>query len=327
MARRTTAFFTALIFLVSVLKPSLVVKAITAKNPDCEPIVASDTDRIQFALNLEFLEAEFFLRGAIGIGLDGIAPSLANGGPPPIGARKANLDPLVARIIEEFGYQEVGHLRAIITRTGGIPRPQLDLGVQNFAKVFDDAVGFKLIPAFDPYADTNRYLLASYVIPYVGLVGYVGTIPNLNRGTSRSLVASLLGVEAGQDAVIRTLLYERANQTVRPYNLTVAEFTNRISELRNKLAACGIKDEGILVPLSLGAENRTNSNILSADPNSLSYARTPPEILRIVYGSGSEYKPGGLFPNGGGGDIAKRLVAIPICNFETVPQMSKAHEL
>ncbi|XP_041016813.1 desiccation-related protein PCC13-62-like [Juglans microcarpa x Juglans regia] len=306
MARRTTAF---LIFLVSALKLSLVVMATTAGDHNCQPIVAGDTDRIQFALNLEFLEAEFFLNGAIGRGLDSIAPSLARGGPPPIGARKANLEPLVAKIIEEFGYQEVGHLRAIITsRIGGIPRPLLNLSVQNFANVFDNAVGFKLIPPFDPYADTTRYLLASYVIPYVGLVGYVGTIPSLVRATSRSLVASLLGVEAGQDAVIRTLLYERANQTVRPYNLTVAEFTNRISGLRNKLAACGIKDEGILVPLSLGAENRTNSNILSADPNSLSYARTPPEILRIVYGSGSERIPGGFFPNGGGGDIARRYL-------------------
>ncbi|KAG6647837.1 hypothetical protein I3843_07G103700 [Carya illinoinensis] len=304
----STAFFTALIFLVSVLKLILGVMASTVGNPDCGPIVAGDTDQIQFALNLEFLEAEFFLRGATGRGLDSIAPSLAKGGPPPIGARKASLDPLVARIIEEFGYQEVGHLRAIITRIGGIPRPQLDLGVQNFAKVFDDAVGFKLIPPFDPYADTNRYLLASYVIPYVGLVGYVGTIPNLVRKNSRSLVASLLGVEAGQDAVIRTLLYEKANQIVQPYNLTVAEFTNRISGLRNKLAACGIKDEGILVPLFLGAENITSSNILSADPNSLSYARTPPEILRIVYGSGSEYKPGGFYPNGGGGNIAERYL-------------------
>lgn len=112
MASSTTAFFTALIFLVSVLKPSLVFTASTsAGSPGCGPIVADDTDRIQFALNLEFLEAEFFLYGALGSGLDSIAPYLAKGGPLPIGARKANLDPLVARIIQEFGYQEVGHLR------------------------------------------------------------------------------------------------------------------------------------------------------------------------------------------------------------------------
>lgn len=123
------------------------------------------------------------------------------------------------------------------------------------------------------------------------------------------MVASLLGVEAGQDAVIRTLLYESAHQKVPPYNKTVAEFTVSISALRNKLANCGIKDEGIFVPpLILGAENRTGSNILSADSNSRSYARTPPEILRIVYGTGSEYKPGGFHPKGGGGNIARSFL-------------------
>lgn len=96
-----------------------------------------------------------------------------------------------------------------------------------------------------------------------------------------------------------------------PYNKTVAEFTIYISELRNRLGMCGIKDEGLIVPLELGAENRTESNILSADANSLSYARTPPEILRIVYGTGSEYKPGGFFPHGGNGRIAREFLPEP----------------
>lgn len=74
--------------------------------------MATDTDRIQFALNLEFLEAEFFLRGALGFGLDSINSSLGQGGPTPIGGRKAILTPTVKRIIEEFGYQEVGHIRS-----------------------------------------------------------------------------------------------------------------------------------------------------------------------------------------------------------------------
>ena len=100
-------FFIAFVFLITILKLSPVNAA-----PNCGPIVADDTDRIQFALNLEFLEAEFFLNGALGHGLDSIEPSYAQGGPPPIGATKANLDPLVRQIIEEFGYQEVGHLRS-----------------------------------------------------------------------------------------------------------------------------------------------------------------------------------------------------------------------
>jgi hypothetical protein len=99
-------FFHVFIFLIS-SKLSQVLSI-----PSCGPIVANDIDRIQFAFNLEFLEAEFFLYGALGKGLDAIAPTFAAGGPPPIGAKKANLEPLVGRIIEEFAYQEVGHLRS-----------------------------------------------------------------------------------------------------------------------------------------------------------------------------------------------------------------------
>lgn len=120
------------------------------------------------------------------------------------------------------------------------------------------------------------------------------------------LVASLLGVESGQDAVIRALLYKRESEFVQPYNITVAEFTRGISNLRNQLGMSGVKDEGVIVvdPQS-GAENKTDSNILSADANSLSYARQPQEILRIVYGTGNESQPGGFLPKGGIGNIAQ----------------------
>ncbi|KAK2999872.1 hypothetical protein RJ639_034591 [Escallonia herrerae] len=275
------------------------------------PIYKNDIDMMQFAENLEHLEADFFLWGALGYGLDQVAPWLVMGGPPPIGAQRANLDNLTQRIIEEFAYQEVGHLRALKTTVGGFPRPLMDLSAHHFAKVFDEAFGFPLVPPFDPYRDSVSYMLGSYVIPYVGLVAYVGTNPNINGYITKRLLAGLLGVEAGQDAVIRSYLYDRAKEVVHPYNHTVAEFTNRISELRNQLGMCGIKDEGIKVPLELGAENRTRSNVLSANYDSLSYRRTPREILRIVYGTGDEHVPGGFFPHGGNGKIAREFLKEP----------------
>ena len=79
----------------------------------CGPIIADDIDQIQFALNLKFLEAEFFFHGTIGRGFDTITSTFHSGCPPRVGAKKANLDPLIGRIIdEEFGYQ-VGHVRHV----------------------------------------------------------------------------------------------------------------------------------------------------------------------------------------------------------------------
>lgn len=119
------------------------------------------------------------------------------------------------------------------------------------------------------------------------------------------LVAGLLGVESGQDAVIRGILYERKTQLVHPYRLTVGEFTDRISKLRNKLGNEGLKDEGLVVPLEDGAERKVSGNILAGDKDSLAYPRTPEEILRIVYGTGQEHVPGGFYPEGASGRIAK----------------------
>ncbi|RXH71837.1 hypothetical protein DVH24_025338 [Malus domestica] len=213
----------------------------------------SDVDLLEFPLNLEYLEAEFFLYGSLGYGLDKVYPSLAQGGPSPIGAKKAHLDHFTRDVIEQFGWQEVGHLRAIKKTVKGFPRPLLNISAASFAH----------------------------------------------------LVAGLLGVESGQDAVIRALLYQRAELKVEPYGITVAEFTNRISELRNKLGHEGLKDEGLVVPKHLGAEGKVSGNILVGDEYSLACGRTPEEILRIVYGSGNEHVPGSFYPKGADGRIAK----------------------
>lgn len=74
-------------------------------------IPQSDVDLLEFPLNLEYLEAELFLYGSLGYGLDEVAPNLTMGGPSPIGAKMANLGPFIKDIILQFAYQEVGHLR------------------------------------------------------------------------------------------------------------------------------------------------------------------------------------------------------------------------
>ncbi|XP_010500308.1 PREDICTED: desiccation-related protein PCC13-62-like [Camelina sativa] len=276
-------------------------------SPHKEKKSCTNKDRklLEFPLNLEYLEAEFFLFGALGFGLDKVAPNLTMGGPSPLGAQKANLDPLTRDVILQFAWQEVGHLRAIKKRVKGFARPQLDLSKESFANVIDKAFGNKVVPPFNPYANSYNYLIASYLVPYVGLTGYVGANPKLKCPSSRKLVAGLLGVESGQDAVIRAMLYARASQIIHPYNITVAAFTNKISELRNKLGKAGLKDEGLMVRKADGAEGKVIGNVLAGDESSLSYDRTPEEILRIVYGSGNESIPGGFYPKGANGDIAK----------------------
>ncbi|GAU48262.1 hypothetical protein TSUD_405080 [Trifolium subterraneum] len=246
-----------------VLLASLIITVVTTKET-----ISLDVHLLEFSLNLEYLEAEFFLFGAFGNGLNGIAPELTDGGSPPIVAKVAKLrDNVTGEIIAQFGLQEVGHLRAIKSTVKRFSRLLLDLSKSSFAKLMDKAFGRPPHPPFDPYANDINFLLASYLIPYVRLTGYVGVNPLLQNPTSRQLVAGLLGVESGQDAVIRTLLYERRALKVKPYGQA--------------------------------------TSLLVRDEFSLSFPRTPEEILRIIYGSGHESVPGGFYPKGGNGLIAR----------------------
>lgn len=75
------------------------------------PVTAMEADTLNFALNLEYLEGEYFNRALYREGLDKFDPGLSGGGPPPIGFELANLDPPTRDIIQQLGLQEVGHIR------------------------------------------------------------------------------------------------------------------------------------------------------------------------------------------------------------------------
>jgi hypothetical protein len=275
-----------------------------------------DKELTQIALNLEYFEAEYFLWGSVGYGLDKEAPHLADGGPAPIGAQQANLDEYYKDIFYQMGLQEVGHVRAIKAALGdapscAFPRTQLDVSKKTWAETMDKAFmakfGKKLSPSFDPYEDSLKYLISTYTIPYVGLTGYVGANPLLKGYESKKLVAGLLGVEAGQDAVIRTEMYRQKDKKVAPYDYTVADFSDAISTLRNQ-ASNGHVDEGLVVPKQNGAESKVSGNILAGDKNSLAYARTPVQVFATVYGTGDASKPGGFYPKGAQGVVAAQLL-------------------
>lgn len=105
MARSSSAIILLLLLPLVAAFDSIITPTITT-------LPKVDKDLIEFALNLEYLEAEFFSYGSMGKGLDQIQPNLTGGGPKPIGVRIANLTPYIRNIMVQFAYQEVGHIRS-----------------------------------------------------------------------------------------------------------------------------------------------------------------------------------------------------------------------
>ncbi|KAL5097823.1 hypothetical protein RYX36_002150 [Vicia faba] len=70
----------------------VLIASLIASSSAVPETILSDVNLLEFPLNLEYLEAEFFLFGSTGHGLDKIAPELAEGGPAPIGAKLAKFN-------------------------------------------------------------------------------------------------------------------------------------------------------------------------------------------------------------------------------------------
>jgi Ferritin-like domain len=247
---------------------------------------ASDADILNFALNLEYLEAEFYQRAVTGIGLSaadtsgmGTQGTVTGGGAVPFATAA------IAQYAAEIAADELAHVRFLRTALGSnaVAEPTIDL----FNSFNTAAVAAGLIQAgatFNPFADEASFLLGAYIFEDVGVTAYHGAAPLIHSKTYLDAAAGILAVEAYHAATVRTLLFQMGQ----------GKATAAISALR--AAASGADDDqGVLVN---GA-----ANITPTDANALAYDRTTAQVLNIVYlgGASGGY---GFFPDGLNGAIA-----------------------
>ncbi|WP_420391662.1 ferritin-like domain-containing protein [Acuticoccus sp.] len=239
--------------------------------------VINDIAILNFALNLEYLEAEFYLRAAFGRGLsnDDIDGEGELG--PVTGGAQVSFDTKDIRLYaEEIAMDEEAHVKFLRAATGdqAIARPAINL--QRSFNQASRAAG--LGNNFNPFTNEVNFLLAAFIFEDVGVTAYKGAAPLIEDPAILSAAAGLLGTEAYHAGLVRT--------TMRGLGLLVE--ANRISDARDSLDGPSNRDGGI------GTRNR--SNIVPTDDNALIYGRTPRQVLDIVYLS--KRKRGGFFPQG-----------------------------
>ena len=137
-----------------------------------------DVAILQFALNLEYLEAEFYSRAAYGIGLGapntGVSPSNV------IGGRQVNFSsPLIQAYAQEIAVEERKHVLFLRAALGAsvVNQPTIDL--QDSFRTLGMAAG--LSSDFDPFADDMSFMLAAYIFEDVGVTAYHGAAALITR--------------------------------------------------------------------------------------------------------------------------------------------------
>jgi len=247
----------------------------------------SDGAILNFALNLEYLEAEFYSYAAFGHGLNSNLTSGRGDRGGVTGGRKVNFKTrAIANYAREIARDEVDHVRFLRSALGSakVARPAIDIK-NSFTAA---ARAAKLIgprQTFDPYANENNFLLAAFIFEDVGVTAYKGAAPLINNKAYLDAAAGILAVEAYHAGIVRTSLYMK--------ELYAA--TRAISDARDSLDGGSDVDKGI--------GNARVANLVPTDANAIAFSRSAPQVLNVVYLTPKRARKGGFYPNGVNGSI------------------------
>ena len=273
-ALKTFGFFTALATI-----PSGLILAGEKKDR-----AITDADIFNFALNLESLEAEYYLRGTTGVGMN---DSDAGEGPGAVtGGRMVPwVNTELKQMMEEVAQNELAHVRFYrkVLGKNAISRPTIDI-TGGFAGA-GKAAG---LGAFDPFESEMNFFLGGMLMEDVGVTAYKGAAPLIENKKFLEAAAGILACESYHMGMVRSTLYRMGD--------AARKAANAISDARDSLDGSQDLDQGI--------EINGTANVVPTDSDAICFSRTPQQVLRIVYGTDqSGVSQGGMYPNGMNGNI------------------------
>ena len=261
----------------------------------------TDAEILNFALNLEYLEAQFYQYAVFGAGLPANMLSGTGTQGTVVGGHQVNFkDPVVAQYAKEIAKDEIAHVAFLRAALGAsaVAQPAIDVGGTDPNGAFSVAaraaglVGAGV--AFDPYASDEAFLLGAFIFEDVGVTAYKGAAPLVTNKTYLEAAAGILAAEAYHAGLIRSTLYSKGMATP---SLNLISSAGKISDARDSLDGSSDDDQGIA-----GADPSI-ANIAPLDSNGIAFSRTPGQVLNIVYLNPAAVSRGGFFPNGVNGDL------------------------
>lgn len=261
---------------------------------------------LNFALNLEYLEAEYYLLGVTGNGLRdkdrGDDPGMVT----KPGQTQVDFgdNKLLKQYAAEIAADELHHVQFLRKALGkhAASAPAIDL--KNSFAALGNLIG---VSNFNPFENATNFLLGAFIFEDVGVTAYHGGSPFIKNRTYLDAAAGILAVEAYHAGLLRTLL--TAQQKDQITNLV-----GKISDVRDQVdgnsdVAADYKngqppvaaddDQGIDIGMvEIYGSNYDATNIVPTNDNGIAYNRSIAQIHNVVYATAEKTGKGGFFPDG-----------------------------
>lgn len=252
----------------------------------------------QFALNLEYLEAEFYTYAVFGTGIETQGIAVNGSGTPGTVTIKASpavpfQDAAIRQYAEEIGRDERSHVtlfRSALSTAGAQPVARPAINLRESFNTLAQAAGIG--PSFDPFANDVNFLLGAFIFEDVGVTLFAGAARVLTNKDILESAAGVLAVEAYHAGNIRVNIFARGQAAPADPSGPIA-IAQRISDLRRQLSVAD-DDQGVVL--------NGSANIVPTDSMGRAFRRIPRQGLNIVYGAIGA-SSGLFFPNGLNGTI------------------------
>ena len=260
----------------------------------------SDGAVLNFALNLEYLEAEFYLHAVTGSGLaDSMTTGTGTRGGV-TGGRAVRFETKTAKqYAQEIAGDEKAHVAFLRSALGSaaVSRPAIDLQ-SSFTAAAQAAGLVKPGHTFDAFACEENFLLAAFLFEDVGVTAYKGAAPLISNKTYLEAAAGILAVEAYHAGNIRSAIYQRGGGLLGTglFSNDMKKASVKLSDARDSLDGPTDDDQGVI-------DSHGNANIVPTDANGIAYSRSPGQVLNIVYLTNKAATSGGFFPKGVNGEV------------------------
>ncbi len=265
----------------------------------------TDENILNFALNLEYLEAQFYSYAVYGTGLPAnMLTGFGKQGTVTGGAKVPFQDPIVSAYAREIAQDEIAHvayLRSVLG-SSAVAMPAINISGDANGAFTAAARAAGVVPAagtFDPYASDVNFLIGAFIFEDVGVTAYKGGAPLIKQANTLIGAAGILAAEAYHASLVRTVLYGMGLNTP-----AIIDNVNKISAARDSLdgtTAAQIAEDtttGKSANDDQGITVNNMANIVPTNVNGLAYSRNTMQVHNIVYLTNKQASAGGFFPAG-----------------------------
>ena len=279
-----------------------------------------DVDILNFALTLEYLEANYYSFAAFGQGPNSTLLTGTGTQGAVVGGRQVTFaDSTVATYAREIAQDEITHVLFLRSQLGSAAVAQPAINIDGSATgAFTAAARAACVVGptgtFDPYANDDNWLLGGMLLTDVGVTAYKGSAALISSPVIVDAAAGILATEAYHSGLIRTLLYRRGINTSgtsandRPYSELISNARDSLDGNTTSAgppATFADDDQGVVNPTAVTANGTSYpaSNIVPTDSNSIAFGRTAANVLNEVFLTAKPVTAGGFFPSGINGNI------------------------